>query len=416
MIMTASRQHRHQWPAYTPHSTAQWVDQLAEDSRQDEEPPRLSVEIAHPWSEAQSKRRSMSDRLHTPISTKAVAAAVCTQNTRRRRFRSEGSGVETPRAGRDDSDINAASTISTPYGNVGESSPPSQSETVRRFLNKRRHERSCSAPERPANSLHVNTVLPLNLPPLAQCAAAAASTSSMIAPLRLSDARRSESLGSYVSSGSDGSWHGDDGDQDPDAQLARAINEMQIQDKRGRMAEKLEGSTSTHAAKPDRCIHGHGPLQVSTYDYIDDLEDDDDLHALPSPIEYSDLPTTPTVIKQLEQYRLEMMRIRSEGLSKFGNDDDIHGQEELISKHAGPLVAALADKLFGVGPSITAMSESHHHLRPDSMPSLDYSSASSSSTASCPSPTIDERAEENARQTHRASAAQPSWWRSFASV
>lgn len=95
---------------------------------------------------------------------------------------------------------------------------------------RRRHQRAISAPGQPglaplsAAPLHVDTALPLALPPRSVFAAAPREDTvcidaSMLAQASSAALQRSSSVASM---GSDGSWHGDVGDEDPDAQLEAA--------------------------------------------------------------------------------------------------------------------------------------------------------------------------------------------------
>jgi hypothetical protein len=127
--------------------------------------------------------------------------------------------------------------------------PSSPSSTLRRSL-RRNHVRTNSAPHDAADAppppaapgLHVDTALPVTLPPRTLCvptveplafplaewaqdeqrtgASAVASTSGG-AP-QLQRTLSGVSIGSMSGAESDGSWHGDAGDDDPDAQLAAA--------------------------------------------------------------------------------------------------------------------------------------------------------------------------------------------------
>ena len=79
--------------------------------------------------------------------------------------------------------------------------------------------------------MHIDTLLPLELPPSNLCTlspllAYPCTWWSATDSPEVADVARSESLISIISADSNGSWHGDGGDEDPDGQLDQAINRM----------------------------------------------------------------------------------------------------------------------------------------------------------------------------------------------
>lgn len=258
-------------------------------------------------SSSSTTRPQMTNRSHSYrhyTSTKTIAAAVSTQKKNRKR---RSRVVST--------DSNSSSSSSSSFPSTSEEDeqnlimsdsqqqkfatlPNSQASTMRKILERRhRHARSNSVPDAPATSLHVDTFLPLHLPPPDLCAKSPLLTyssswwptekgekeaksqtftkQSSDLPMTNAELRRSESLASFISAQSDGSWHGDQGDDDPDGQLARALGKAQEKDHvdSNENDDVSNNYQETNNAKGST-QHGHGPLQVSTYDY--DEEDDQD--------------------------------------------------------------------------------------------------------------------------------------------
>ncbi|PWN33697.1 uncharacterized protein FA14DRAFT_64725 [Meira miltonrushii] len=292
--------------------------------------------------------RSLSNRQYT--STKQIAAAVSTQKeNRKRRSRvvstdsnSSSSSFSTSTTSEDEQKINTSDSQQEQQKFA--TLPKSQANTMRKILERRRHARSNSVPDAPARSLHVDTFLPLHLPPPDLCAKSPLlsypcswwpteddketksvkevnkeSTSSSL-PIVNAELRRSESLASFISAHSDGSWHGDHGDDDPDGQLARALGEALEKDQ---VDSNEDGDVSnnyqeTSNAK-DSTQHGHGPLQISTYDY----DEEDDHNKVPHAH-----VTTASSSKGKEATKAE--------------------EEQDIAKSAGPLMQRLANYMFNL--------------------------------------------------------------------
>ncbi|UZJ51447.1 hypothetical protein CBS101457_000767 [Exobasidium rhododendri] len=96
-------------------------------------------------------------------------------------------------------------------------------------MSRQRHSRTDSAPMPAAEPLHIDTALPLQLAPVNLCSTSlplmACPTSAWGSTSSYDDTlRRSDSTKSFFTSVSDGSWHGDIGDEDPDGQLDDAIH------------------------------------------------------------------------------------------------------------------------------------------------------------------------------------------------
>ena len=113
-------------------------------------------------------------------------------------------------------------------------------------LRRRRHQ-SMSTPE--TAHLHIDTILPLQLPPPNLCKSWWSGSAESL--------RRSDSTTSFVSASSDGSWHGDSGDEDPNGQLEKALSQM--------------STASSSSMKKKTTKDG---LLLTTYDY----EDEDDYY------------------------------------------------------------------------------------------------------------------------------------------
>lgn len=120
----------------------------------------------------------------------------------------------------------------------------------------RRHHRAKSTPE-PSHNLHIDTILPLQLPPPNPCTTWWTEQQDSL--------RRSDSTASFLSARSDGSWHGDHGDEDPNGQLERAISQLS--------RPTTARSSSINSIGKQKADDG---LILSTYDYDYDDDDDDD--------------------------------------------------------------------------------------------------------------------------------------------
>jgi hypothetical protein len=166
---------------------------------------------------------------------------------------------------------------------ISESSSPSSTFTPRR-----RHTRAVSGPEPATNKLHIDTILPLQLPPPNLCALSPLSTypTTWWSTSKEDSLRRSDSTNSFISASSDGSWHGDHGDEDISGQLERAINQMSI-----------PSTTSLSKKKTD------DGLIISTYDY----EDDDDFTHEQSPVLYTEIDIDDTKAKEIQSHAGPLM-------------------------------------------------------------------------------------------------------------
>lgn len=123
----------------------------------------------------------------------------------------------------------------------------------RRRLNQRN--RSTTEPE--ASKLHIDTILPVRLPPVNLQALSPVNAYPCSWWTNTSEAdslRRSESTHSFLSASSDGSWHGDQGDEDPDKQLDDAL-------------ARMSATTSPIQKTKDGLV-------IHTYDY----DEEDELH------------------------------------------------------------------------------------------------------------------------------------------
>lgn len=172
----------------------------------------------------------------------------------------------------------------------------SESSSLKGVIQKRRHHTRRDSNSEPAGEhLHIDTVLPLRLPP---------SNLKTISPLMaypcpwwgdnsFENIRRSESSASFLSASSDGSWHGDHGDEDPNGQLEQALSQM--------------------SASPNKQVTKDG-LVLQTYDYDQDLD------------EFSEPFTTHLAGKEKD---LDINVV-----------DDTEGEE--IKAHAGPIMNNVA--------------------------------------------------------------------------
>jgi hypothetical protein len=122
-----------------------------------------------------------------------------------------------------------------------------------------RHHRAKSTPE-PCNDLHIDTILPLQMPPPNPCTSWWTEQQDSL--------RRSDSTASFLSGHSDGSWHGDQGDEDPNGQLERAISQLSLS-----TASSTINSNSASSSNSLGKQKADDGLVVSTYDYDDDDDD-----------------------------------------------------------------------------------------------------------------------------------------------
>lgn len=325
--------------------------------------------------------RSLSHRFQKTLGPKAVAAAICTQGNRRRRPpTTSDSGYQTHQeylqapissSWQTAKDANSSTRISEEYdqaptGLDAEPQPPmpSQATAVRRFLSRRRHSRSASAPEPPASSLHIDTSLPLQLPPHDLCAKSQllaysypwlseqkAQVQASDSPLKAlptelypngansmdplsTEIRRSESQASFLSAYSNGSWHGDSGDDDPDGQLARALSVLTKE-------KKDDNAMHQHSEAAADCAHGHGPLRLDTYDYVDE---EDATHL--------GLPDVQATVEQRQE-------------RPFSIPEAVEEEDGLaILRHAGPIMACIASFLFdlsSIDPATEVSGDLDHH-------------------------------------------------------
>lgn len=318
--------------------------------------------------------RSLSNRQY--LATKTIAAAVSTQKQNRQRRSRETSNEENSSTSFSSSDEEErisqeekiVMNLTKPISQTEKFAtlPRSQSNSMRKIMERRRHVRSTSVPDAPATSLRIDTFLPLYLPPPNLCAESPSLTipfsgqakqdsseqkenslkaisskanhhqSSLIAipsgqsssyfgqPRANAELRRSESLTSFVSAQSDGSWHGDQGDNDPDGQLAKALGQ-QVQDSVEKdhcdiqgLEEQSHHNLQESSHSKDAPQHGHGPLQIATYDY----EEEDDHRR----ICHAEVTSS------------------TKGKSVEANVD----KEKDIAKHAGPMIERIAKYLFNL--------------------------------------------------------------------
>ncbi|MCO5613988.1 hypothetical protein L7F22_068268 [Adiantum nelumboides] len=323
-----------------------------------------------------STRPRMTYRSHSNrqlSATKTIAAAVSTQKeNRKRRSRVTSTDSSSSSFSSSSSSSSTTSEDEQKLNRMSESQqqqqqqqqqqkfatlPRSETIAIRKIMERRRHARSTSVPDAPAKSLHVDTFLPLHLPPPELCAkspllaypcswwsteedekevrvhatpikafkkeSTILSTQSSFfgLPTANADLRRSESLASFVSAQSDGSWHGDQGDNDPDGQLARALGESKRSDDvkdqmEAHENEEVSNNYQETSNAKDSSLHGHGPLQLSTYDY----DEEDDHHKVP---------------------HAQVSSTSKKAEAKADEEQD-------IAKSAGPLMERLAKYMFNL--------------------------------------------------------------------
>lgn len=133
-------------------------------------------------------------------------------------------------------------------------------------------------------------------------------------------------MASFISAQSDGSWHGDQGDNDPDGQLARALGEAQegFEKRHIEAHENEEVSYQETSNAKDSTQHGHGPLQLATYDYED--EDHHVDHHAQMPVSSTSKGKEPAdegqVIEKSAGPLMERFVKYMFNLSMFGTDQD----------------------------------------------------------------------------------------------
>lgn len=112
--------------------------------------------------------------------------------------------------------------------------------------------------------LHIDTILPLQLPPPNLCKAWWAGSADSL--------RRSDSITSFVSASSDGSWHGDSGDEDPNGQLEKALSQISTPSSSSTKKTTKDGlllTTCDYEDEDDYYVQG-----LATQADIDDTEEE----------------------------------------------------------------------------------------------------------------------------------------------
>lgn len=240
------------------------------------------------------------------------------------------------------------------------SARPSPTEVRRRVIEKTcggrqmLRERAGSAP-----ALHVDTFLPLQLPPADLCIKSSSSSPYLFSLPHMSESEkrknkrismdtldlgrlslsyseedggdddqdvasslhRTDSLASFVSSATDGSWHGDAGDEDPDGQLDRALRDGKC----------VYGDGSTMALQGKATKTNTTATSVETRDYDASR---DDLPVFPSHCPFSG----------------------HHACAVDGYTDSDDADDADIRQYAGPLMRSMAALLFDMGTYVaTAM-------------------------------------------------------------